>query len=97
MGVLEALRIYASWISCRAEAVALKCLWTWDSRTFEVADGLLIEDMAYRRDILNPDSALTYNNAIPRLEERKPRIFGTKDGDYNGYGRLDPETRGSFM
>ena len=26
VGVLEALRIYASWISCRAEVVALKCL-----------------------------------------------------------------------
>jgi hypothetical protein len=52
VGVLDALRIYASWISCRAEVVALKCLCTWDKRNFEVVDEFLTEDMAYRKDIL---------------------------------------------
>jgi hypothetical protein len=53
VGVLEALRIYASRISCRAEVVVLKCLWTWDSRDVKAGDdGLLMADIAYRSDIL---------------------------------------------
>lgn len=53
VGVLEALRIYASWISFLAEVVALKWRWTCDNRCFEEAAGFLAEDMANRRDMLD--------------------------------------------
>ena len=55
MGVLDALRIYASWISCRAEGVVVKCRWTWDRRSLEAVDGVRREDMAYRRDMVSDD------------------------------------------
>jgi hypothetical protein len=51
VGVLDALRMYASWISFFAEVVALKCRWTCDNRCFEAAEEFLTEDMAYRRDM----------------------------------------------
>lgn len=52
MGVLDALRIYASWISRFAEAVALKWRWTCDNLCFEAVEEFLRDDMANRRDML---------------------------------------------
>jgi hypothetical protein len=51
VGVLDALRMYASCISLLAEVVALKCRLTCDNRCFEEAEALLTEDMANRRDM----------------------------------------------
>ncbi len=47
VGVLEALIMYASWISCLAARLVLKCLDTWATRWVE-ADR---EDMAMRSDM----------------------------------------------
>jgi hypothetical protein len=55
VGVLEALKMYASCISCLAEVVAEKCRCTWDSRCFDAVEGFRREDMAVRaarRDIV---------------------------------------------
>ena len=47
--------MYASWISRLAEVVALKCRWTCDSLSFEAAEEILTEDMAYRSDMMGMD------------------------------------------
>jgi hypothetical protein len=52
VGVLDALRMYASWISCLAEIVALKCRRICDNRCFEAEEGFRNEDMEYRRDMI---------------------------------------------
>lgn len=52
VGVLAALKMYASWICRLAEGVALKWRWTWDKRCFEAEEELLREDMAERRDMM---------------------------------------------
>ena len=48
VGVLEALIIYASWISCLAALVVLKCLETCARRWLEA----FIGDMAIRTDMV---------------------------------------------
>lgn len=56
VGVLAALKMYASCISCLAEVVAEKCRWTWESRCFEAVVEFRREDMAVRavrKDIMN--------------------------------------------
>jgi hypothetical protein len=68
VGVLDALRIYASLISCRAEVVALKCLWTWDKRNLDADEGLLMEDMAYRKDILTGANQNTLRGTNIRIQ-----------------------------
>ena len=65
VGVLDALKMYASWISLLAEVVALKCRWTCDNRCFEAAEGFLMEDMAYRRDMMGTE------NSEPVLQQKK--------------------------
>ena len=52
VGVRDALRMYASWISCLAEVVALKCRWTWVRRCFDADEELRIDDMANRKDMM---------------------------------------------
>jgi hypothetical protein len=55
VGVLAALKMYASCISCLAEVVAEKCRCTWESRCFDAVEEFRREDMAVRaarRDIL---------------------------------------------
>jgi hypothetical protein len=56
VGVLEALKMYASCISCLAEVVEEKCRWTWESRCFEAVEEFRREDMAVRavrKDIID--------------------------------------------
>lgn len=48
VGVLEALIMYASWISCLAALLVLKCLDTCATRWLEACR----EDMAIRSDIM---------------------------------------------
>lgn len=43
--------MYASWISCLAEVVALKCRWTCVRRCFDTEEEFLADDMANRRDM----------------------------------------------
>ena len=52
VGVLAALRMYASCISCLAEVVALKCRCTWLRRCFDAEDEFRTEDMANRKDMM---------------------------------------------
>lgn len=58
VGVLEALKMYASWISLFAEVVALKCRWTCDNRCFEAAEEFLTVDAANRRDMMGIESLI---------------------------------------
>ena len=71
MGVLDALRIYASWICWRAEGVVLKWRWTWDRRSLEVVEGVRTADMAYRRDMLTDSRLVKARNGNGRREGRK--------------------------
>jgi hypothetical protein len=64
VGVLDAERMYASWISCLAEVVALKCRCTCDSRCAD-AEGFRREDMAVLavlRDMMGKKSRLENQN-----------------------------------
>jgi hypothetical protein len=59
--------MYASWITCLAEVVALKCRWTCDNLCFEAVEGFLSDDIAYRKDILD----IKKEKAVLRQGEEK--------------------------
>jgi hypothetical protein len=56
VGVLEALRMYASWISCLDVADALKCRWTCDNLCFEAVEEVRNKDIVFRIDILTEEN-----------------------------------------
>lgn len=81
MGVLDALRIYASCISCLAKEVALKCRWTCDNLCLEATDEFLKEDMAYRKDIVNSRKKKTV------VLQKRENTSGRGGGSRSGYER----------
>jgi hypothetical protein len=61
VGVLEALIMYASWISCLAAPVVLKCLDTWATRWLEALEACR-EDMAMRTDMMRDVRSILLGN-----------------------------------
>jgi len=71
VGVLDAARMYASWISCLAEVVALKCRCTCDNRCAD-AEEFRREDMA----VLTALRDMMGKNSKPEERNERSRCGG---------------------
>ena len=82
VGVLDAERMYASWISCLAEVVALKCRCTCDSRWAD-AEEFRREDMAILavlRDMMGQKSTLDNQSGCGGQLSEAPRLSKRMSG-----------------